>query len=393
MITLTTAQNALKTVYLDAVTTQLNEKVDPVFSKIKQSSADVYGRNIIKLVPYGLNGGVGTGTEEGALPTSRETNYVNFTTTLKNLFGTVEISDKAIRASANDEGAFVNLLTAEMDNLLESSKFNLTRMFYGDGSGSLATISTITPLSKTMVVNTTAPFMQGMVLDFYIEGILDPSMQGVVVTNVNHTTKVITLDKISNQFTNANASKYKVYIQGSKDRELTGLGALFSSSQTLYGLTRANYTGLMPLSRSIATANFNEMAIQTMIDDIEAHSSYQPNVLVTTSTLYYSIITSIATYTKNIDSTILEGGVQSVALSGIPLIRNKFCPDSKLMLLNTDLFTLHQLCDWEWLCNNDGSILKQKDGYPTYSATLVKYADLICDRPNAQGIITVTGGA
>ena len=391
MITLTTAQNALKTVYLDAVSAQLNGNIDPIFNSIKQSSSDVYGRSIIKLVPYGLNGGVGTGTEDGALPLSHETNYVNFTTTLKNLYGTIEISDKAIRASANDEGAFVNLLTAEIDNLLESSKFNLARMFYGDGTGSLCLIVSISAPARTMTVDNSAPFMQGMLLDFYIDGILDPSMQGVMVTNVDVFNKVITLDRVSNSFTNANSSKYKVYIQGSKDRELTGLGALFSNSQTLYGLTRASYSALMPLSRSITSADFNEMTVQKAIDDIEARSNRQPNVMVTASTLYYSIISDIASYSKNIDSSILEGGVESVALSGVPLVRNKFCADNKLMILNTDLFILHQLCDWEWLNYNDGSILRQKEGYPTYSATLVKYADLVCNRPNAQGILTVGG--
>ena len=129
MITLTTAQNALKTVYLDAISAQLNTQIDPIFNTIKQTSSDIYGKNIVKLVPYGLNGGIGTGSEDGALPESAETKYVNFTTTLKNLFGTIEITEKAIRASENDEGSFVNLLTAEMDSLIEYCKFNLARMF------------------------------------------------------------------------------------------------------------------------------------------------------------------------------------------------------------------------------------------------------------------------
>ena len=98
MITLDTAQNALKTIYLEAISNQLNKQVDPVFSMIKQSSADVYGRNIIKLVPIGLNGGIGAGDEAGALPESSDSRYVNFTTSLKNLYGMIEISDKAIRA-------------------------------------------------------------------------------------------------------------------------------------------------------------------------------------------------------------------------------------------------------------------------------------------------------
>ena len=190
MITLQTAQNALKTIYLEAISNQLNSRVDPVFNMIKQSSADVYGRNIIKLVPYGLNGGIGAGDETGALPESAESNYVNFTTSLKNLYGMIEISDKAIRSSANDEGAFVNLLTAEMDGLLQSSKFNISRMFYGDGSGNLVkSISAVDTTNKAMTVNNSYAFGEGMLLDFYLSNVLDASMKGVEVVKVDHANK------------------------------------------------------------------------------------------------------------------------------------------------------------------------------------------------------------
>ena len=55
MISLTTAESALKDAYLNAVCNQLNTNANPVLSKIKQSSADVYGKNIIintqKMIP------------------------------------------------------------------------------------------------------------------------------------------------------------------------------------------------------------------------------------------------------------------------------------------------------------------------------------------------------
>ena len=137
MVTLETAEKALKAVYLGVVANQLNVGVNPFYTMIKQTSSDVWGKEIIKLVPYGVNGGVGAGTETGALPAAAPNNYERFKLELKNLYGTIELSDKAIRASQSSAGAFVNLLDAEMEGLLESSKFNLSRMLYGDGSGTL----------------------------------------------------------------------------------------------------------------------------------------------------------------------------------------------------------------------------------------------------------------
>ena len=139
MVTLQTAENALKTVYLGVVSDQLNINSNPLLSKIKQSSSDVWGKEIRKLAPFGINGGIGAGTEDGNLPQANGNSYVQFVSSLKNLYGTIEISDKAIRASENNAGAFVNLLNAEMEGLIKASNFNLSRMLYGDGSGKLTT--------------------------------------------------------------------------------------------------------------------------------------------------------------------------------------------------------------------------------------------------------------
>ena len=43
MVTLTNAENALKTVYLGAVTELLNTKANPLLSKIEQTAVDVWG--------------------------------------------------------------------------------------------------------------------------------------------------------------------------------------------------------------------------------------------------------------------------------------------------------------------------------------------------------------
>lgn len=102
MVTLQSADNALKSYYLDAVTDQLNTGVNPFLAKIRQTTSDVYGKDVKKVVRYGVNGGVGAGTEEGALPAAGGNNYLVFTEELKNLFGSICISDKAIKASASD---------------------------------------------------------------------------------------------------------------------------------------------------------------------------------------------------------------------------------------------------------------------------------------------------
>ena len=57
---------------------------------------------------------------------------------LKNLYGTFQISDKALKAASLDPNAFASLLGGEMQNLVSAAQNNLTNMLYGDGSKMLA---------------------------------------------------------------------------------------------------------------------------------------------------------------------------------------------------------------------------------------------------------------
>ena len=83
----------------------------------------------------------------------------------------------------------------------------------------------------------------------------------------------------------------------------------------------------------------------------------------------------------------IEGGYKALSFNGIPVVADRFCPKNTMFLLNTNDFIIHQLCDWKWLEGEDGKILKQVPGKPVYTATLVKYAELMCTRPNGQGML------
>ena len=85
MVTLTSADNALKKVYLEVIANQLNDNVNPFLACIEKTSRDVWGKEIVKVAPFGINGGIGAGDEAGDLPASAGNNYVKFVSELKNL--------------------------------------------------------------------------------------------------------------------------------------------------------------------------------------------------------------------------------------------------------------------------------------------------------------------
>lgn len=382
MVTLQTAENALKNVYLGVVANQLNVNANPLLARIKHSSKDVWGKEIRKLAPYGINGGIGAGNETGALPTSSGNGYVQFVAELKNLYGKIELSDKAVRASANNIGAFVNLLSDEMEGLVKASAFNLGRMLYGDGTGLLATAKSQS--GTTVTCDKVNNLIEGMLIDVY-------------TTNVKKNTaplKITYVDRVNKQFTYETASEVtiaadsKLYVQGSKDFEISGLGKIFNASETsIYGVSKNDYKWLKPYVSENET-EISDILIQEAIDFLDMNVDSKINFITCSSQVRRAYQEYLGAYRRNIDITELEGGYKTISHNGIPVVADRFVDDDTMYLLNTNDFTLHELCDWKWLEGEDGRILKQNPGYPTYSATLVKYAELICDKPCGQAKIS-----
>lgn len=371
MVTTQTADNVLKSYYLDVVSEQLNKSVNPLLAAISQTSSDVWGRDVRKTVRYGVNGGIGAGTEEGALPKANGNKYAQMVATLKNLYGTIEISDKAIRASASNEGAFVNLLNDEMDGLVKSSSFNFGRMLYGDGTGLLSTVTA--SANAILTVDNVQNFAVGMLVDVYdADGDLQAS--GREVVSVDAAKKQIVLS--GSMF--ATPINYTIYVQNSRGLEITGLGAIFSEND-LYGLSRSDNAWLNPLKVTEVGA-ITEAAVQKAIDEAEEISGGRINFIVCSRGVRRALIKALSEYRKN-ETMELEGGFRTLSFNGIPVVADRFCPAGTMYLLNTDDFGLHQLCDWQWLEGEDGKILKQIAGKPVYTATLVKYAELLCYRP------------
>lgn len=387
MVTLTSAQNALKSVYLNVLSEQLNINSNAFLSKINKTSKDVFGKEIIKLAPYGINGGIGAGSEDGALPVASQHNHLQFKTSLKNLYGTISLTDKAIRASASNKGAFVNLLNDEMESLIKSSSFNLGRMLYGDGTGLLATVSSVE--GSVVTFDSVKNFVEGAKVDIYNgENIVK---SGLTVVYVDRANKAVTFNE--SNISSVCQAGYKAYACNSKDKEITGIKRLFDTTEqnkVLYGVDRTQYKWLYPYinENNETETPIDDIMIQTALNSIEENCGEQVDFIAVSGDVRNAYQKYLSTFRRNIDIATLEGGYKAMTYAGTPIVYERFVDDGTMYLLNTKDFNLHQLCDWEWVESENGNILIPSATHPTYSATLVKYAELVCDRPASQGKIS-----
>ena len=380
MLTISQATAALKDYYLGVITNQLNTKINPLMARIAQSTENVYGKDVVKVMGYGINGGIGAGEETGDLPKAAENRYAKITVPLKNLYGRIELSDKVIRASQHSSGAFVNMLNAEMEGLLEAAAMNLSRMLYGAGSGKLATISAVeTTGDKAVTVDTTKKLIEGMLVRVST-GSSDAELRVRVVDRA--------ANKVIFDGTQTGLAKDQIItVVAGSNLELTGLEKVLGTSSTIYGVSRSGNPFLLPNIDS-TTTSVTETAIQSAIDEVEESTGDNINFIACSYGVRRALQNHLATYRRNIDTMNLEGGFRALSYNGVPVVADRFCADKTMYLLNTDYFTLYQLCDWEWLEGENGSVLKQIPGTATYSATLVKYAELLCEKIRAQAVFT-----
>lgn len=380
MITIKNADKALKDYYLDAVTAQLNDGISPFFSAIEKNTANVYGKDVKMSIVRGTSGNVIAGAEDADLPDPYKNRYLDITVPLKNLYGTIEISDKALRASRDDSGAFVNLVNAEMEGLISSAKQNFQRMLFGDGTGALCKITS--KVSDTVYkVDSVKEYFTGMVVDMAGDGITGGDLTGLYINSVNVKNSTVTFSSgVTSTVTGAS-----LFLHGAQGHELTGLGAIFGGT-TLYGYKKSDESFFEPYCVD-ANKKFTEEMLTDMIDHVEEHYNSKINMIICSYKSRKKIAALIANERRVVNSTDANTGFGTVTISGVPVYADKYCPDDKIMFLNTDDFCLSQLCDWEWLEDEGGKILKQVNGKAAYTATLVKYAELICKKPCGQAML------
>ncbi|MDE6597423.1 MAG: phage major capsid protein, partial [Clostridia bacterium] len=381
MITIQNADAALKDYYIDAVTAQLNESISPFFSAIAKSAENVSGKDVNVAVVRGYTGNVIAGEEDGSLPDPYKNRYVNITMPLKNLYGTIEISDKALRASRDSSGAFVNLLNAEMEGLISSARQNFQRMLFGDGTGKLCEISKRISYSEYEVTEVKDYFV-GMQVDVCkILGDIASDGKGVFIEKINKAASTVTFDREVTE----SVVKGSIYVHGSKNNELCGLGAIFNS-ESLYGHSKSSDAFFAPHKVDAGNA-LTEDILSDTLDYMEEYFNSKISIILCSYKTKKKIAALVNANRRVVNSIDARTGYGAVTVNDVPVYADRFCPDDRILFLNADDFSLYQLCDWEWLEDEDGKILKQVPGKASYSATLVKYAELICRKPCGQAML------
>lgn len=402
MITIESAESALRNIYLDVVVNDINTKTNPFLTMIGKNSKEISGREIKGSIRYGDGGNVTAGHEDGELPVSTNSKYAEISVPLKNLYGTFQITDKAIRASQNNAGAFANLLSGEMQNLVSTAQASLNEMLYGNGMKVLGYTTRHDFSATQRTFRVPLRFLDninvGDKLSFYTANNIKVgvTLEDIVVATINRDTGECTYLPGPTVTRVRNERLYMI----KKDTEndgllLNGIDTIFMQNGKIYNVDTNVHKGIKPFlqAHEVSTSEYQKVIteddILTFMDGYEEHCQGSPaDIILTHPMVRKALFENLKAHRSNIDVAELAGGFKGFSFNGIPVYADVKCKAGTLYTLNSDSFGIQQLCDWTWLSGDDGSILKQIDGRAAYNATLVKYADLVCEKPFLQGKLT-----
>ena len=181
----------------------------------------------------------GGGQSSGSLPSS-STAYINRPfITAKSVYATSVIdsqSMKAARRAGSNLGAFMDATELSILTMKRAFADQVARQFFGDGTGVLGVISTVTAVGpgqyQLLITNLSwlqAPWMLNDLLN------IDTGTDMFLVTNIDLTNQIITVSRQTG--VQVPAAGQNIYKQKSRNNEMFGLkGVCDTVSGSLYGV-------------------------------------------------------------------------------------------------------------------------------------------------------------
>lgn len=360
-----------------------------------KKSYDFTGRQMFVPVPQSFAGGVGSGT----LPTANYTTVEDAIITAKKMYSVVQIDRESIKASADNEGAFVQATKWVVQRGVESWMRNMSRTLFNDGTGILGQHSgnfggSAAAPTATILTTGSYPFKEA---NFEERDYVNVNSLASVfeITAVNPTTRVITMSRISgsDDLTAIGAGTHSLYMQNSKDLDPSGIsGVVKATSGTQYTITVGRRWQASSQIDASSAGLTTDLMNQAMLE-VEQRSGKCPNLIVCGYTQYRKLLNLLEDqkqYVLEPRSSDLKGkvsfkGVEFMSSQGpVGVFPERFCEADEMYFLNDEFISIHHRPDFGWF-DDDGTIFL-RDAGDTYSARYGGYLETFVN-PVFQGII------
>ena len=391
---LTFASEAIKLVYGD-LHEQLRDK-NPALQMIESSSANITrnGKEVIFDTHIGRNQGIGARNAREKLPTAGAQKYKQAHLYLTNLYGSIEVDGQLFEQAAEDYQAFINVVDMEITGLKRDLAVDLNRQVYGDGTGTIATVSSVA--GQVITVDSTHWVQEGMILvgiDTGTGAVADSGNE-LEVTAIDETNSTIT---VTGTITALAAND--VLVRGSNTtnsygKEWTGLAAIVDDTSELHEINPADYPVWKATKEDISSGGtpgtLTELALINLVQSVDKKGGDVDVMLASPGVFnaYWNLLQGLRQFTNG---ATLTGGQRAFSFDAlgkpIKFVSDYAAPEGTLYALSSKEIVLNRKRDWSWM-DRDGSMWSRVADTDAYEARYFQYSQLGTYRRNAHAVMT-----
>lgn len=393
--TLVTATNIAKEVYLPQLRDNINKEVIGL-RRIEQTSngvvSDVGGKYVRFPIRVQRNPGIGYRAEGGQLPTAGNQGYASVQTPLRYGYGMLTLSGQSMKLLKTNAQAFASVMDDEMSGLKDDVAKDTARIFYQDGTGFIANLSSASQATaNTSAVNDIQYLEVGQIIDIVSTG---GTVRGSArtITSITPTTAPQGTFVYSGADITTDVATDLVVRTGNWSLEPDGLSSIVKATGALFNVDPAT----TPAWASTVNANggtaraLSEGLMINMVDSIRRAGGKRPTVVFASLGVrrsYFNLLTQQRRYT---DTREFAGGYQGLAFNSggeIAVVDDPDAPTGKMWFVNEPSLTVYREDDWNW-DDTDGSMWSRIPNFDQYEARLVKYWELGTNQRNANGLLS-----
>lgn len=391
-------QDALKEMYTPAIINQIPKKA-PLWAIVKKLGTDMYGKRVVIPVLLGFPESVGARkADDYTLPAADKSTYDQAYIYMKRTYGRVKIDGFSME-SAKGKGGWVDLMTAEIENVTNAFAINIDRQTLCGGKGVLAQVNGAVAGQVITVDNaggitgdtpTTKFFRKGQTLEFWTAGGAQHNTTAVVSAITATTITVVgIIDAVVNDDF---VYLTKVYSATAANiGEMMGLDGVISDANApgadFEGIDRSAVTEWQSYVKTSAGV-LTEAVIQDILDNIEQKTDADnPDLLLTTYALRNKLISTMQALRK-LETVEFKAGWKAIKYIGgsveLPIMVHKWCPVGYLYFLTRSALKFYVLKNIVW-DDKGGGVIKPVSGEDAYEAWFKLYSNFSTNMPNSMG--------
>lgn len=334
---------------------------------------DFTGRQLFVPVPSGFTGGVGS----GSLPTANFSDVEDALITAKKVYSVIEIDREAMKASANDEGAFVRATKWQVQKGVESYMRNASRILWNDGTGSLGVIDTggVTDNGggNYDLVVTAATFKEANFEERDYINIETGNTDLFEVLSVTPSTRTINVQRTTGSQVPVDTDE--LFMQGSENNDPLGFkGIIDTQVGSLYGITVGRRW--QATREDVGGAGLTTDLMNKQMLEIQRKSGKVPNLIVTSFTQYRKLLNLLEDQKQymveprmpELKGKISFKGLEFMSAAGaVPIFPERFVEDDRMYFINDNFMTCHHRPGFGWF-DEDGTVLLRNPSSDSYGA-------------------------